>query len=101
MVIDFDDDISLVEREQTILLKRSSKIRLDRTIMPPQDQAPMKDVDLEQRLMNLKEGDRYVINHGEGLTTVDFGRGDAATVGAIDRSEGQREKHYGCRFDVV
>ncbi|RZR72374.1 hypothetical protein BHM03_00013032 [Ensete ventricosum] len=23
--------------------------------------------------MNLKEGDRYVVNHGEGLTTVDFG----------------------------
>ncbi|RWW62933.1 hypothetical protein BHE74_00029912 [Ensete ventricosum] len=23
--------------------------------------------------MNLKEGDRYVINHGEGLTAVDFG----------------------------
>ncbi|RRT33315.1 hypothetical protein B296_00045970 [Ensete ventricosum] len=22
--------------------------------------------------MNLKEGDRYVVNHGEGLTAVDF-----------------------------
>ncbi|RWW45524.1 hypothetical protein BHE74_00048623, partial [Ensete ventricosum] len=42
------------------------------TIMPPQDQAPMKDTDLEQMLMNLKEGDRYVVNHDEGLTVVDF-----------------------------
>ncbi|RWW06197.1 hypothetical protein GW17_00030490 [Ensete ventricosum] len=40
--------------------------------MPPQDQAPMKDTDLEQMLMNLKEGDRYVVNHDEGLTVVDF-----------------------------
>ncbi|RWW46853.1 hypothetical protein BHE74_00047197 [Ensete ventricosum] len=23
--------------------------------------------------INLKEGDRYVVNHGEGLTTIDFG----------------------------
>ncbi|RZR78422.1 hypothetical protein BHM03_00003754, partial [Ensete ventricosum] len=42
------------------------------TIMPSQDQAPLKDVDLEQMLMNLKEGDHYVVNHGEGLIAVDF-----------------------------
>ncbi|RZR74162.1 hypothetical protein BHM03_00032943 [Ensete ventricosum] len=41
--------------------------------MPPQDQAPAKDADLEHMPMNLKEGDRYVVNHVEGLTTVDFG----------------------------
>ncbi|RWW04864.1 hypothetical protein GW17_00031890 [Ensete ventricosum] len=40
--------------------------------MPLQDQAPMKEVDLEPMSRNLKEGDRYVVNHGEGLTTVDF-----------------------------
>ncbi|RRT47126.1 hypothetical protein B296_00030717 [Ensete ventricosum] len=33
--------------------------------MPPQDQAPVKDADLEPMLMNLKEGDCYVVNHGE------------------------------------
>ncbi|RRT75128.1 hypothetical protein B296_00002388 [Ensete ventricosum] len=43
------------------------------TIMPPQDQAPVKDADLEQMPMNLKEGYHYVVNHGEGLTAVDFG----------------------------
>ncbi|RWV94118.1 hypothetical protein GW17_00043379 [Ensete ventricosum] len=36
--------------------------------------------------------DRCVVNRGEGLTTVDFSGGDAATAGAIGRSEGQREK---------
>ncbi|RRT51184.1 hypothetical protein B296_00044861 [Ensete ventricosum] len=41
--------------------------------MPPQDQTPVKDADLEQMQMNMKEGDRYVVNHGEGLTIVDFG----------------------------
>ncbi|RRT37336.1 hypothetical protein B296_00029557 [Ensete ventricosum] len=41
--------------------------------MPLQYQAPMKDADLEQMPMNLKEGDRYVVNHDEGLTTIDFG----------------------------
>ncbi|RRT47885.1 hypothetical protein B296_00035908, partial [Ensete ventricosum] len=35
---------------------------------------------------------RCVVNRGEGLTTVDFSGGDAATAGAIGRSEGQREK---------
>ncbi|RWW71142.1 hypothetical protein BHE74_00021131 [Ensete ventricosum] len=34
------------------------------------------------------QGDRYVVNRGEGLTAVDFGEGDAATTGAIGRSEG-------------
>ncbi|RWW59943.1 hypothetical protein BHE74_00033095 [Ensete ventricosum] len=41
--------------------------------MPPQDQAPVKDADLEHMPMNLKEGDRYVVNHGEDMTVVDFG----------------------------
>ncbi|RZS09328.1 hypothetical protein BHM03_00040399 [Ensete ventricosum] len=41
--------------------------------MPPQDQALVKDADLEPMLMNLKEGDCYVVNHGEGMTVVDFG----------------------------
>ncbi|RRT42179.1 hypothetical protein B296_00055411 [Ensete ventricosum] len=36
--------------------------------------------------------DRCVVNRGEGLTTIDFSGGDAATTGAISRSEGQREK---------
>ncbi|RRT32624.1 hypothetical protein B296_00054005 [Ensete ventricosum] len=69
--------------------------------MHPQDQAPVKDADLEQRLMNLKEGDRYVVNHDKGLTTANFGGGDAATAGAIDRSEGQREKRCGPDVTVV
>ncbi|RWW44366.1 hypothetical protein BHE74_00049869, partial [Ensete ventricosum] len=34
------------------------------------------------------QGDRCVVNRGEGLTTVDFSGGDAATAGAIGRSEG-------------
>ncbi|RZS09612.1 hypothetical protein BHM03_00040703, partial [Ensete ventricosum] len=38
------------------------------------------------------QGDRCVVNRGEGLTAVDFSEGDAATAGAIGRSEGQREK---------
>ncbi|RZS19719.1 hypothetical protein BHM03_00052158 [Ensete ventricosum] len=33
----------------------------------------MKYAYLEQMPMNLKEGDRYVVNHGESLTAVDFG----------------------------
>ncbi|RRT43853.1 hypothetical protein B296_00038592, partial [Ensete ventricosum] len=41
------------------------------------------------------QGDRCVVNRGEGLTAIDFGGGDAATVGAIDRSEGQQEKCCG------
>ncbi|RRT63626.1 hypothetical protein B296_00017036 [Ensete ventricosum] len=69
--------------------------------MPPQDQAPVKDADLEQGPMNLKEGDRYVVNHGEGLTVVDFDEGDATMAGAIDRSEGQREKRYGLGIGKV
>ncbi|RZS19860.1 hypothetical protein BHM03_00052305 [Ensete ventricosum] len=64
-------------------------------------QKDASDADLEQRPMNLKEGDRYVVNHGESLTTVDFGGGDATMAGAIDRSEGQREKHCGHRFAVI
>ncbi|RZS27098.1 hypothetical protein BHM03_00060529 [Ensete ventricosum] len=40
--------------------------------MPPQDQAHVKNVDLELMPMNLKEEDCYVINHGENLTAVDF-----------------------------
>ncbi|RWW56318.1 hypothetical protein BHE74_00036976 [Ensete ventricosum] len=46
-VVDFDGDVSLAEKEQTILLEPSLKIRLDWTIMPPQDQAPVKDTNLE------------------------------------------------------
>ncbi|RRT42772.1 hypothetical protein B296_00018656 [Ensete ventricosum] len=41
--------------------------------MPPQDRAPIKDVDLESMSMNLKEGGRCVVNRGEGLMTIDFG----------------------------
>ncbi|RWW15294.1 hypothetical protein BHE74_00057876 [Ensete ventricosum] len=41
--------------------------------MPPQDQTLVKDVDLEMMSMNLKEGDRYVVNHDEDLTVVDLG----------------------------
>ncbi|RWV78569.1 hypothetical protein GW17_00060437 [Ensete ventricosum] len=33
---------------------------------------PVKDADLEQMPTNLKEGDRYVVNHDEGLTAIDF-----------------------------
>ncbi|RRT49948.1 hypothetical protein B296_00050512 [Ensete ventricosum] len=40
--------------------------------MPSQDQAPVKDADLEPMPMNLKEGDSYVVNHGEDLMAVDF-----------------------------
>ncbi|RWV98391.1 hypothetical protein GW17_00038769 [Ensete ventricosum] len=38
------------------------------------------------------QGDRCVVNDGEGLTMVDFGGGDTTTVRVIDRSEGQRDK---------
>ncbi|RRT60738.1 hypothetical protein B296_00009575 [Ensete ventricosum] len=67
--------------------------------MPPQDQAPVKDVELEPMLMNLKEGDRYVINHGEDLTTIDFGgyvslakKEDAGVVGRGDPARGRRNR---------
>ncbi|RZS22672.1 hypothetical protein BHM03_00055484 [Ensete ventricosum] len=43
------------------------------------------------------QGDRCVVDRDEGLTTIDFGGGDAATAGAIGRSEGQREKRCGRR----
>ncbi|RWW64069.1 hypothetical protein BHE74_00028717 [Ensete ventricosum] len=72
MTVDFDDDVRLAEKEQTILLEPSSKIRLDRTIMPPQDQTPVKNADLELMPMNLKEEDCYVVNHVENLMVVDF-----------------------------
>ncbi|RWW77865.1 hypothetical protein BHE74_00013941 [Ensete ventricosum] len=52
--------------------KNSIRSNYHRTIMPPQDQAHVKDADLEQIPMNMKERDRYVVNHGEGLTVVDF-----------------------------
>ncbi|RWV83833.1 hypothetical protein BHE74_00018660 [Ensete ventricosum] len=68
--------------------------------MLPQYQALVKDVDLELKPINLKEGDCYVINHGEGLMAINFDIGDAATAGTIDRSEGQREKRYGRRFTI-
>ncbi|RWW66873.1 hypothetical protein BHE74_00025743, partial [Ensete ventricosum] len=47
---------------------------------------------LEYAIFTRCQGDRCVVNRGEGLTTVDFSGGDAATAGAIGRSEGQREK---------
>ncbi|RWW41610.1 hypothetical protein BHE74_00052891 [Ensete ventricosum] len=72
MIVDFDGDVSLAKKE-TIMLEPSSKIRLDRTIMPLYDQALMKDVNLELIPINLKEGDCYVINHGKGMMVVDFG----------------------------
>ncbi|RWV82811.1 hypothetical protein GW17_00055655 [Ensete ventricosum] len=34
-MVDFDSDVSLAEKELTILLEPSLKIRLDQTIMPP------------------------------------------------------------------
>ncbi|RWV86216.1 hypothetical protein GW17_00051912 [Ensete ventricosum] len=40
--------------------------------MPSQDQAPMEDADLESMLVNLKEGDRYIVNHNEDLMAIDF-----------------------------
>ncbi|RWW58927.1 hypothetical protein BHE74_00034172 [Ensete ventricosum] len=45
--------------------------------------------------------DHCVVNRGEGLTAVDFDGGDAATAGAIGRSEGQREKHSGHGVEKV
>ncbi|RRT65051.1 hypothetical protein B296_00040728 [Ensete ventricosum] len=41
--------------------------------MPPQDRAPIKDVDLEMMSMNLKEGGCCVVNRDKDLTAVDFG----------------------------
>ncbi|RWW55198.1 hypothetical protein BHE74_00038182 [Ensete ventricosum] len=41
--------------------------------MPSQDRAPVKDVDLEPMSMNMKEEDHCVVNHGEDVTTIDFG----------------------------
>ncbi|RRT52423.1 hypothetical protein B296_00017132 [Ensete ventricosum] len=72
MIVDFDGDVSLAKKE-TIMLEPSSKIRLDRTIMPLYDQALVKDINLELMPINLTEGDCYVINHGKGLMVVDFG----------------------------
>ncbi|RZS15321.1 hypothetical protein BHM03_00047183 [Ensete ventricosum] len=51
MAVDFGDDIGLAEKEQIILLEPSSTVRLERTIMPPQDQAPVKDAYLESMSM--------------------------------------------------
>ncbi|RZS28729.1 hypothetical protein BHM03_00062368 [Ensete ventricosum] len=47
--------------------------------MPPQYRAP---------IFTRCQGDRCVVNRDEGLTTVDFGGGDAATTGAIGRLKG-------------
>ncbi|RRT60076.1 hypothetical protein B296_00020969 [Ensete ventricosum] len=57
--------------------------------MSSQDQAPVKDADLDPMSRN-----HCIVNHSEGLMVVDFGGGDAATTGTIGRSEGQREKRY-------
>ncbi|RWV77635.1 hypothetical protein GW17_00061510 [Ensete ventricosum] len=86
MAIDFGGDVSLAKKEQMILLEPSSIVRLDQTIMPPQDQAPMKDTDLELMSMNLKEGDRCVVNRNESMTTVDFS-GDVSLVEKLVRHE--------------
>ncbi|RWW89040.1 hypothetical protein BHE74_00002058 [Ensete ventricosum] len=65
--------------------------------MPPQDQAPVKNVDLELMSMNLKEEDRYVINHGEDLTAVDFGSYvsliEKEDIGMTRREDLARGKH--------
>ncbi|RWV87767.1 hypothetical protein GW17_00050207 [Ensete ventricosum] len=65
--------------------------------MPEQDQAPANDADLEPMLMNLKERDRYVVNHGKDLTTVDFGgyvslaeKEDVDMAGRGDLTRGRR-----------
>ncbi|RWW81085.1 hypothetical protein BHE74_00010546 [Ensete ventricosum] len=49
--------------------------------------------------MNLKEGDRYVVNHGEDLTTIDFGsyvslakKEDAGIAGRGDPARGRRNR---------
>ncbi|RRT41601.1 hypothetical protein B296_00044896 [Ensete ventricosum] len=59
MAIDFDDDINLVEKEQTILLE--------------------------------PKGDRYVVNHGEGLTAVGFG-----DHGSLAEKEGAADANALC-----
>ncbi|RWW75210.1 hypothetical protein BHE74_00016780 [Ensete ventricosum] len=61
---------SLILMAMSAWLRRSrrfcwSQVQSDQTIMPSQDQAPMKDVDL-------KSMSRCIVNHGEGLMTVDF-----------------------------
>ncbi|RZR96670.1 hypothetical protein BHM03_00025746 [Ensete ventricosum] len=91
--VDFDDDVSLAEKEQTILLEPSSTFRLDQTIMPPQDQAPMKYADLEPMPMNLKEGNRYVVNHGECLMVVDFGGYVSLAEKRLQDGRGGRQQH--------
>ncbi|RWW11033.1 hypothetical protein BHE74_00036728 [Ensete ventricosum] len=70
--------------------------------MAPQDQAPVKDADLEHMPMNLKEGDSYVVNYGEGLTVVDFGghvrptvKGGAAAWGAVLAVERLKQRRKG------
>ncbi|RWW34607.1 hypothetical protein GW17_00000621 [Ensete ventricosum] len=72
--VDFDGDVSLAEKEQSILLEPSSIIRLDQIIMPPQDQVPVND-----QILNRCQVDRCVINRGEGLMMVDFD-GDVSLV---------------------
>ncbi|RRT73504.1 hypothetical protein B296_00024729 [Ensete ventricosum] len=68
--------------------------------MPPQDQAPVKDANIEQMPMNLKEGDRYVVNYSEGLTAVDFDdhvslveKESASMAGMVGRGDLARDKH--------
>ncbi|RWW07762.1 hypothetical protein GW17_00028839 [Ensete ventricosum] len=97
MAVNFDGDVSLAEKEQTILLEASSIVRLDQTIMPPQDQAPMNDANLEPIPMNLKEGDRYVVNHGECLMIVDFGGYVRLAEKRSQDGKGGRQQHD-CRW---
>ncbi|RWW63032.1 hypothetical protein BHE74_00029811 [Ensete ventricosum] len=63
--------------------------------MPPQDQAPVKDTDLEQMPMNLKKGDHF--NHSEGLATVEFGGhvslAEKEGAGMVERRSGTRHAH--------
>ncbi|RZS07615.1 hypothetical protein BHM03_00038481 [Ensete ventricosum] len=76
----------------------------------PQDLVSVKDANLEQMPMNLKEGDCYVVNHGEGLTTVDFGgHGSLAEkegAGMVERRSGtehaqQKGWSISCRWTIV
>ncbi|RWW04672.1 hypothetical protein BHE74_00053327 [Ensete ventricosum] len=64
--VDFDGNVNIAEKEAVVLSTAMS--------------------------MNLKEGDRYVVNHGEGLTVVDFGDHVSLTekegAGMVERRSG-------------
>ncbi|RZS07353.1 hypothetical protein BHM03_00038176 [Ensete ventricosum] len=65
-MVDFDGDVSLAEKEAVVL---STAMKILTTV---DFGTHVKNTDLELVPINLKEGDRYVVNHGEGLTAVDF-----------------------------